>query len=71
MIDNGGDGIATALIVNRKRDGVIDNTIGNFIMGLGLPLVKHRIICNSLVATENIPSEDIMNTLMFLISKYG
>lgn len=71
MIDNCGDGIATALIVNQHSDGVIDETIGNLLKGLGLPLAAHHIICNSLVANANIPSEDIINTLMFLISKYG
>lgn len=71
MIDNCGDGIATALIGNRNSDGVIDRTIGNFLKGLGLPLARHRIICNSLLATDSVSSEDIVSTLMFLISKYG
>lgn len=70
-IGNCGDGIATALLVNSERYSVIDNTIENLLKGLGLPLARHQIICNSLTATENVSPEDIVNTLMFLISKYG
>lgn len=71
MINNSGDGIATALIGNRNSTGILDETICNFLKGLGLPLAKHRIICNSLFATDEVPLADIVGTLVFLISKYG
>ena len=50
---------------------VLSKNVDMCIRGLGEALGNHSIISNGIVATKEIPLGVIMNTALFLSSKYG
>lgn len=56
---------------NSQYSTVLCKNVELCIKGLGEVLGNHAIISNGIVATKGIPLDIIMNTVLFLCSKYG
>lgn len=64
--------ICTVFIDDKTQySSVLSKNIDMCIRGLGEVLGNHSIISNGIVATKEIPFDVIMNTALFLSSKYG
>lgn len=64
--------ICTVFIDDKTQySSVLSKNIDMCVRGLGEVLGNHSIISNGVVATKDIPLEVIMNTALFLSSKYG
>ncbi len=64
--------ICTVFIDDKTTySSVLSKNIDMCIRGLGEALVNHSIISNGIVATKEVPFEVILNTALFLSSKYG
>ncbi len=64
--------ICTVFIDDKtQHSSVLSKNIDMCIRGLGEVLGNHSIISNGMVATKEIPFDVIMNTALFLSSKYG
>lgn len=50
---------------------VIKKNVEMLIRGLSEALANHGLICNGIVADKNVPINDIINSALFLSSKYG
>jgi len=71
IIENKGTSITTALLTDDEKYDTANKTVVNMMKGLGLPIAGHSIIFNSLRATQKVPKQDIIQSLIFLSSKYG
>ena len=50
---------------------VIKKNVEMLIRGLSEVLANHGLICNGIIADKNVPLKDIVNSALFLSSKYG
>lgn len=64
--------IATAYIGDKTTySSCLKKNIEMCIGGLGEALSNHNIICNGVVSSNSVPVKDILNTCLFLSSKFG
>lgn len=64
--------ICTVYIKDHSADACIyANSMDMCITGLARVLAGHRIICNGIVASSEVPLMRVMQTAVFLSSKYG
>lgn len=64
--------LTTAFKSENSTDGeIISSSVSHLINGLSKPLSNHGLIENGLTATSTVSDETILNTAIFLSSKYG
>lgn len=64
-------GVKTICTAVCGNDEDLIKAANSLIMGLGKTLGNHSIICNGIVANQNVDIERIMNCAVFLSGKYG
>ena len=75
LVDNKIHGFLTTGLIYNVESSISDKSsiqgLKGLIEGLGTKLPNHGITCNGIIAENRVPLSAIMNTLLYMNSKYG